>query len=147
MTHIETHGLTAKFLLKNGEYTEGRIYTLRLSLGLLSQYIAKEPGLDVRDVAFNLVEPVSAPGRDDHHVSRLEFDRLTSLDPRRPVLRIGHGSARRIGRTAFNDVVNLRHVVTITFLRVHARVIRPIDSAANSEIFRWNDYGGLTSYG
>ena len=57
-------------------------YALRLSLGLLSQYIAREPGLDVRDVAVNLVEPVSAPGRDDHHVSRLEFDRLPSLDPR-----------------------------------------------------------------
>ncbi|HEU0047392.1 MAG TPA: hypothetical protein VFQ43_07285, partial [Nitrososphaera sp.] len=62
-------------------------YALRLSLGLLSQYIAREPGLDVRDVAVNLVEPVSAPGRDDHHVSRLEFDRLPSLDPRGPVLR------------------------------------------------------------
>ena len=48
------------------------------------------------------------------------FDRLPSLDPRRPVLRIGHGSARRIGSTAFKDVVNLRHVVTVTFLRVHA---------------------------
>src|SRR5437870_12961950 len=123
-----------------------KAYTVRLSLGLLSQYIAREPGLDVRDVAVNLVEPVSAPGRDDHHVSRLEFDCLPSLDPRGPVLRIGHGSARRIGSTAFKHVVNLRHVVTITFLRVHARVIRPVDSAANSEIFRWDDYGGLTTY-
>src|SRR5437867_6020794 len=108
------------------------------------QDIARKPRLDIRDVAVNLAEPVSGAGRDDDHVSRMDFVRLSSLDARGPFAGIGHGSARRVPTTAFEDVVHLRHVLTITFLRVDARIVWPVDSAANNE--RWHDAGGLASH-
>ena len=49
------------------------------SLGGWGQYITRKPGLEIRDVAVDLAEPVSGPWRDDDHVSRLDVVRHASL--------------------------------------------------------------------
>src|SRR4030095_12000969 len=105
------------------------------SLSRRIQHVARESSLDIRYVIVDFAEPVSGAWRDDDDVSWLDVIRLPAFDPRGAVVRVRHRPARRVRAAAVQDVVDLRYVLAVTILGVHARVVWPIDSAADDERF------------
>src|SRR5215475_11273104 len=121
---------------------EAAASTASLSPGRRVQYVAGESSFDICDLTVNLAEPVSGTRRDDDDVSRLDLVRLTPFDSRRAVLRIRHRPAGRVGGAALENVVDLRHALTIAFPAVHAGVLGTPHSTPNYK--RFHHSRGLT---
>src|SRR5262245_46950067 len=115
----------------------------RWSPGGRVQHVAGESSFDVAGRSVDLAEPVSGAWRDDDDVSRPDLVRLAALDSSRPIFRIGHRPAGRVPAAALENVVDLRHFLTIAFPGVDAGVVQPIHPAPNDE--RVHDARRLTS--
>src|SRR4026209_2202363 len=94
-----------------------------LSPGRRVQHVARESSFDIRDLTVDLAEPVRCAGRDDDDVARTDVAGLTARDSRRPVLRIRHCPAGRVRAAALENVVDLRHVLTVALPGVNAGVV------------------------
>src|SRR6185503_10364087 len=105
----------------------------RWSPGRRIQHVAGESSFDIGDLTVDLAEPVSGAWRNDNDVSSPDLVGLTALDSRRPVLQIRHVTAGRVGAAALENVVDLRHVLTIAFPAVDAGVVGTGLSAPNDE--------------